>query len=99
MGPPTRTENRITHSRRPEIQNSRNLYAVLAQFTPFYGRNLVVTAMFNRTLQELRRTQLNVDNGMPPTIAQTGCAFTTPSKNVILGGRPKQKQMSKCSIC
>ena len=93
MAPPTHTEMRITHSGRPAIQNSHNLYAVLDQFTPFYGRNPAVT------VQELQATELNANNGMPPTIAQTGCAFTTPSKNVILGGRPKQKQMSKCSIC
>lgn len=96
---PPRTEVRITHSGRPVIQNSHNLYAVLGQFTPFYGKHPDVTAIFNRTLQELQATQVNVNNGMPPTIAQGGRAFTTPSKNVICGGRPKTKKTYKCSIC
>ena len=89
MAPPTHTEMRITHSGRPAIQNSHNLYAVLDQFTPFYGRNPAVTAIFNRTVQELQATELNANNGMHPTIAQAGRTFTTPSENVILGGRQK----------
>ena len=80
MAPPTRTEMRITHSGRPAIQNSHNLYAVPGQFTPFYGRNPAVTAIFNRLVQELQATELNANNGMPPTIAQAGRSFT-PSKN------------------
>ena len=41
-----------------------------------------VTAIFNRTVQELQATELNANNGMPPTIAQAGRAFTTPSTQV-----------------
>ena len=99
MAPHTRTEMRITHSRRPEIRNLRNLYAVLGQFTPFYGRNSAVTAIFNRTVQELQATELNANKWMPPTIAQAGRAFTIPSENVILGGRQKTKKTYKCSVC
>ena len=75
----------ITHSGRPAILHSLNLYAVLGQFTPFYGRNPAVTAIFYWTVQELQATELNANNGMPPTIAQAGRPFTTPSENVILG--------------
>ena len=90
---------RISHSGRTAIQNSRNLYAALGQFTPFYGRHTEVTAFFNQILEELQATQVNVNNGMPPTIAQAGRAFTTPSKKVKLDGRRKTKNTYKCEIC
>ena len=51
VAPPTRTEVRISHSGRTAIQNSRNLYAALGQFTPFYGRHTEVTAFFNQILE------------------------------------------------
>ena len=94
LDPVAPTLNQITlkHSGRPVNQNSHNLYAVLGQFTPFYGRNPEVTAIFNRTVQELQATRINVNNGMPPTIAQARHAFTTASKNVILGERKKPEK-------
>lgn len=35
---------------------------------------------------------------MPPTIAQSGRAFTHPAQNVV-GGRQKVKRHYSCSLC
>lgn len=80
-------------------KNRHNLYAILDQFACYYGKNEEITRIFDTAIQKLQETPQTLNKGMPPTIAQAGRAFVTPSKNVILGGRQKTKQQYKCSTC
>lgn len=47
----------------------------------------------------LQNASQNANKGMPPTLAQGGRSFATPSKNVTLGNRQKSKKLYNCSIC
>ena len=85
-----------------EYKKSLNFSDIMATIAPYASaapRNPEIMSIFDKTIEELRSTKTELNTGMPPTIAIKGRLAEHPSKNVILGGAPKQKRKNKCSFC
>ena len=53
----------------------------------YYTTNDKVDTILNNTVSELENLQIRPNHGMPPTIAQSGRAFTHPAQNVVGGDK------------
>lgn len=82
----------------PQVQNRNSFLARIDPFLNYYGRNSKVNEIFDRTISDLEDLNIRPNQGMPPTIAQSGRPFTHPANNVI-GGRQTTKRRYCCTTC
>lgn len=82
----------------PQAQNRNSFLARIDPFLNYYGRNSKVNEIFDRTISDLEDLNIRPNQGMPPTIAQSGRPFTHPANNVI-GGRQTTKRRYCCGTC
>lgn len=86
-----------------EGHKSRSNYSdLMAQISPFAAiaaKNTEVAQAFNNFIMKLNEFKIEINQGMPSTIPEAGRLATIASKNVVLGGKPKLKQIRHCSIC
>lgn len=80
------------------IKNRKNFLSRIDLYLNYYGKNEKVDSILEKTLQDLDNLKVFPNKGMPPTIAQSGRAFTHPSHNVF-AGRQKTKRNYTCSTC
>lgn len=82
----------------PQAQNRNSFLARIDPFFNYYGRNSKVNEILYRTISDLEDLNIRPNQGMPPTIAQSGRPFSHPANNVI-GGRQSTKRRYCCSTC
>ena len=76
------------------IQMAKNRTNFLTRIDPFvnlYGKNKDIDSILDTAIDRLESLRIVPNKGMPPTIAQSGRAFVSPSKNVC-SGRQKTKR-------
>ena len=94
---------RITYNKSLLVKKSFRYSDIIAKIAPYAqvaDRNLQIQQLFADFFEKLDGVQGAIQNrGMPPTLTQSGRFQVHPSKNVILGGKPKEKGIRCCSNC
>ena len=85
-----------------ESRHSKDYSTLMARIFPFASidhKNQKVAKLFEQFFDEVNELKKSKNQGMPQFILQEGCFEKSHSKNVILGGKHKEKKIYKCSIC
>ena len=76
-----------------------DLMAELSPFAAAAKRNEEVNQILQKTIKELKETCTVSNNRMPNSLSLKGKISVHPAKNVVLSGRPKTKNVYRCSFC
>ena len=74
---------------------------IMSQLSPFAAlasKNANIAELFETFLHKLYDLKIEINKGMPSTIPEAGRLATIASKHVVLGGKPKLKQIRQCTI-
>lgn len=93
----------ITCSKSLNEKKSFKYSDIIAKISPYAtiaDKNVQLQKLFADFFEKLDGIHGIIENqGMPPTLTQSGRFQTHPSKNVVLGGKPKEKATRFCKYC
>ena len=88
-----------TVERRMHTNSYSEIMAEIAPYASMASQHDGIKRIFEDAIARLKGTEVQVNEGMPTTIAVSGRFRCHPARSVVLGGRPKSKRTYQCSKC